>query len=249
MLFDFSDLTCHLEDTRTGVFLLHCGRKGMHVIFQKKGKKEQNIWKFAKKCIYKIWKYFEKGQPDVCDYCMHETTWTCPAVSSNSKETKLGGSHKEASPSAGKINLKSSFNVTPHMKVTTANSGGMDISQVSGYHFFKQMSSWWGSQKLLQILVSHELTVYLSVFDIFLTQWIMANLGDSVDSENFSVTVNLPLIWKDSITQMHGLAVYRKWGLLLTQDLSLQTPQIYFFFLYWSPSFSLNTVFDSFHLT
>ena len=33
------------------------------------------------------------------------------------------------------------------------------------------MSSQWGSQKLLQGLVSHELRVYLSVFELFLTQW------------------------------------------------------------------------------
>ena len=36
------------------------------------------------------------------------------------------------------------------------------------------MKSQWGSQKLLQGLVSQELTVYISIFDLFLTQWIMA---------------------------------------------------------------------------
>ena len=29
--------------------------------------------------MYKIWKHFEKGQPYVCNYCMHETARTFPA--------------------------------------------------------------------------------------------------------------------------------------------------------------------------
>ena len=59
----------------------------------------------------------------------------------------------------------------------TAISGGVAISEVPGCHLLQQMSSQWVSQKLLQGLVSHELTAYLSVFDIFLTQWIMAILS------------------------------------------------------------------------
>ena len=47
--------------------------------FRKIGKKKRakylKIW--AK--MYKIWKYFEKGQPHVCNYCMHETAKICPA--------------------------------------------------------------------------------------------------------------------------------------------------------------------------
>ena len=46
------------------------------------------------------------------------------------------------------------------------------------------------------------------------------NLDDSIDSGNFSVRDYLPLIWKDSITHMHGLAVYLKEG--LAQGLSLE---------------------------
>ena len=38
------------------------------------------------------------------------------------------------------------------------------------------MCSQWESEKLLQGLVSDELTAYLPVFDVFLTQWIMAIL-------------------------------------------------------------------------
>ena len=43
------------------------------------------------------------------------------------------------------------------------------------------------------------------------------NLDDSIDSGNFSVRGYLPLIWKDSSTHIHGLAVYVK-GLPIAQD-------------------------------
>ena len=47
------------------------------------------------------------------------------------------------------------------------------------------------------------------------------NLDDSIDSGNFFVRGYLPLIWKDSSTHMHGLAVYVK-GLPFAWDLSLE---------------------------
>ena len=49
----------------------------------------------------------------------------------------------------------------------TAIFGGVDISEFPGCHLFLRMSSLLGSQKLLQGLVSHELTAYLSVFNLF----------------------------------------------------------------------------------
>ena len=61
--------------------------------------------------------------------------------------------------------------------VPTAISSGADISDVPGCHLLRQISSQWESQKLLQGLVSHELTAYLSVFNIFLTQRIMSILS------------------------------------------------------------------------
>ena len=84
------------------------------------------------------------------------------------------------------------------------------------------------------------------------------NLDDSIDSGNFSVRGYLPLIWKDSTTHIHGLAVYVKEGLPFAWDLSLENSAdsylcfwlallhsvSYFFFLYRSPSSSLCTVFD-----
>ena len=60
----------------------------------------------------------------------------------------------------------------------------MDISDVPGCHLLRQMSSQWGSQNLLQGLVSHELTAYLSVFNLFLTQWIMAILSKGCKRDN-----------------------------------------------------------------
>ena len=46
------------------------------------------------------------------------------------------------------------------------------------------------------------------------------NLDDSIDSGNFSARGYLPLIRKDSITHMHGLAVYKKEGLPIARDFS-----------------------------
>ena len=40
-----------------------------------------------------------------------------------------------------------------------------------GCHFLWQMSFQWWSQKLLQRLVPHKLTDYISDFDLFLTEW------------------------------------------------------------------------------
>ena len=85
------------------------------------------------------------------------------------------------------------------------------------------------------------------------------NLDDSIDSGNFSMRGYLPLIPKDSITHMHGLAVYVKEGLPFARDLSLENSAdsyicfglallhsvSYFFFFYRSPYSSLCTVFDS----
>ena len=69
--------------------------------------------------------------------------------------------------------------------VPTAISGGVDISEVPGCYLLRQMSSQRRSQKLLQGLVSHELAAYLSVFDTFLTQWIMAILLKGCKPDKF----------------------------------------------------------------
>ena len=85
------------------------------------------------------------------------------------------------------------------------------------------------------------------------------NLGDSIDSGNFSVRVYLPLTRKDSSTHMHGLTDYVKEGLPFGWDLSLKNSadsylcfglvllhsESYFFFLYWSNSLSFCRFFYS----
>ena len=81
------------------------------------------------------------------------------------------------------------------------------------------------------------------------------NLDDSIDSGNFSVRGYLPLIRKDSITHMHGLAVYVKEGLLFVEDLSLENPvysylwfwlallhSVFYFFFFYQPSSSLSSI-------
>ena len=89
------------------------------------------------------------------------------------------------------------------------------------------------------------------------------NFDGSIDSGSFSVRGYLPLIRKDYITHMHGLAVYMKEGLPFARDLSLENSAgsylcfqlvllhsvSYFFFFYRSPSSSLCTVLILFHLT
>ena len=48
------------------------------------------------------------------------------------------------------------------------------------------------------------------------------NPDDLIDSCNFFVSSYLPLIRKDSVTHMHGIAGYVKEGLPLARDLSLE---------------------------
>ena len=74
--------------------------------------------------------------------------------------------------------------------------GGVDISEVPWYDLLWQMGSHWGSQKLLQGLVSHKLLAYLSVFNLHLAQWIMVILskgckpGDKVQTDMRGLCLN-----------------------------------------------------------
>ena len=63
-----------------------------------------------------------------------------------------------------------------HMKsVSPAVSVGVDISKFPGCYLLHQMGSRRGSQKLLQALVSQELTAYLSDSDLLLNsrEWLI----------------------------------------------------------------------------
>ena len=111
----------------------------------------------------------------------------------DSKETKLGSSIQEASPSAGKNTRIVLVPCHPWKCVARASSSGMDIYKVPGCHLLQQMSSHWGSQKWLQGLVSHELSAWLSVFNIFLTWWIMTILSKGCKPDNFESHNSLKL--------------------------------------------------------
>ena len=80
---------------------------------------------------------------------------------------------------------------------------GVDISEVPGCHLSRHVSFQWGSQKLLQGFVSHELTVQLSVFDLFLTQSIMAILSKGCKPDNFESHYPLKL----NFTNIRGLCL------------------------------------------
>ena len=88
----------------------------------------------------------------------------------DSEETKFGSRDQEAFPSAGKNTRAVLVPCHAWKSFPTVNSNGVDFSVVPVCHILQQMSSEQGSQKLLQGLVSHELTAYFSVFDLFLTQ-------------------------------------------------------------------------------
>ena len=59
-----------------------CETKSVHIKSgpKKRAKRAKHLKIWAK--IYKIWKYFEKRKPHVCDYRMHETARICPASKS-----------------------------------------------------------------------------------------------------------------------------------------------------------------------
>ena len=59
----------------------------------------------------------------------------------DSKETELGISNQEASPSAGKNTEIGLVPCCAWKCVPTAISGGVDISEVPGCHLLQQMSS------------------------------------------------------------------------------------------------------------
>ena len=75
--------------------------------------------------------------------------------------------------------------------IPTAISRGVDISEVPGCHLLRKMNSQCWSQKLLQLL--YELTAYLSVYNLFLTQTIMAMLSKGCKPDNFEPHNSLKL--------------------------------------------------------
>ena len=95
------------------------------------------------------------------------------------REIELGISNQEPSSSAGKSTRVVLVSCCTWKCDLKAISSSVDISKVRGSHLLWQMSSQWGSQKLLQRLVSYELTAYLFYF---VTQWTMAILSCTPDN-------------------------------------------------------------------
>ena len=83
---------------------------------------------------------------------------------------QLGSSDQEASPSASKDTGVVLVPCCAWKCIPTGISGGLDVSEVPGCHLLRQINSHGGSLELLQGLVSHELMVYLSVFNQSLIQ-------------------------------------------------------------------------------
>ena len=119
------------------------------------------------------------------------------------KETKLASSNQETSPSGGKNTGKVLVPCHTWKCAPTAISSGVDISEVPGCHLLLQSSSQWGSRKLLQGLVSPELTGYFSVFNQFLLQWIMVILPKGCKLDNFESHTSLKL----SFTNIWGFCL------------------------------------------
>ena len=91
------------------------------------------------------------------------------SVLPDSKETELRSSDQDAQKC-----------------VTTAISGSVDISEVPECHMICQMSCQCGSQKLIKVLMFHELTACLSVFDLFLTSELLPYYLNDVHEYRFT---------------------------------------------------------------
>ena len=115
------------------------------------------------------------------------------------KKTALGSRNQQASTSAGK-KTRVVLNPCHALKyVLAVISGGVDI--FPGYHLLRQMSSQWGSQKLLQwycLMKSQPTFLFLIYFTI---QWIMAILSKGCKPDNFKSHNSLKL----SFTNIWGL--------------------------------------------
>ena len=117
----------------------------------------------------------------------------CCTVLSNSQETKFGSSNQEASPSAGKNTRIVLVPCRAWKCVPTAIPSGVNTSEVPGCHLFWKIRSQWGSQKLLHVLVSYKLTANLSVYNLFLAQWIVTILSEGFKPDNFQPHNSLKL--------------------------------------------------------
>ena len=132
-------------------------------------------------CLYFL--YFLRPDLSPRRYSIH--VFSGCTVSPDSKDAELESSNHKASPSAGTNTRVVLVPCCTWNCVPTAIFGGVDISEVPRCHLLQQISPQWGSQKILQGLVFHEFTAYLSVFDLFLTQRIKVILSKRCKKDNF----------------------------------------------------------------
>ena len=96
---------------------------------------------------------------------MQEWVLSGCTVLPDSKETKLGSSNQEVSPSAGKNIRVVLVPFCAWRCVPTATFSGMGISEVPVCHLLWQMSSQWASQKLFKdrcLMNSHPTFLFLT---------------------------------------------------------------------------------------
>ena len=110
----------------------------------------------------------------------------------DSKEIQLGSSDQEASSSAGKNTGVALVSCRTWKCVPTAIFVGVDFWG-PWCHLLQQMGPQWGSQKLLQGLVSHELTAYHSDFYLFCRVNEMAILSKARKPDKFEPHNSLKL--------------------------------------------------------
>ena len=117
-----------------------------------------------------------------------------------SKETELGSRDQEASPSAGKSTeiILASCHAYRNVYLQLFLVVWIFLRSLICYDRWVLSE---GHKKLLQGLVSHELTAYLSVFNLFLMQWIMVILSKGCKPDKFEPHNSLKL----SFTNIWGL--------------------------------------------
>ena len=109
-----------------------------------------------------------------------------------SKEIELGSSNQEASQSESK-NTGVVLVPCHTWKCPYSYFQWCGYFHIPGSHLLQQISSQWRSKKLPWGLVSHELTAYLPVSYLFLTQWIVAILSKGCKLDNFQSYNSLKL--------------------------------------------------------
>ena len=118
----------------------------------------------------------------------------------DSRETKLWSSDQEAFPSAGKNTAVVLVPCRAWKCVHAAISGGVNISKAPGVICYDRWVLSEGNKNYIKDWCIMN-SVYLSVFYLFLTQWMMSILSKGCKPDNFESHNSL----KFSFTNIRGL--------------------------------------------